>query len=232
MYHYSHSVIQPALERLTAKIAELQLQSQEDISLCFVLSDMEPLKSLTIQSFALAIQSLFERSFRQYLISCAHELKWETKNIDKKLITGKWPDLQEAFLKLKGIDLRSFDSYKMLDCLQLLGNACRHGDGPSLETLAQKHPEFWIEPHQANPLPPLGFLRPEIPPQPKRKISDIALSEDHLHAFVNAIIWFWNDHEYIYINSISSKNPHISQTLAKMRKARANRSPCKPTNIV
>ena len=111
-------------------------------------------------AFGLAIQSIWERQLRVYLRGCAGELR-PREPIGAKIERASWKDLGKCFRDLRGIDLEAFPSFDILDILQHLGNACRHGEGDSAAELARRCPDLW----PTMPLvPPMPHMPPGSPP--------------------------------------------------------------------
>jgi hypothetical protein len=214
MRHYLERVITPALDAIDARLHELSA-SAEPIAV-FQLGDMEKLSESTNQAFALSLQSQWERQLREFLKDCARELKYPEK-YSQQLESANWTDLLKYFQELRGLPLQAFDSFSDLEVLQLLGNACRHGEGKSARILYQRCPEFW--PKWPTALP-AGLFGPN-----PRPFSQIRLQRSHLVRLTHAVIWFWDDHNYIYTNSIKSQDSYINRALAEMREKRAQRHP-------
>jgi hypothetical protein len=99
-----------------------------------------------------------------------------------------------------------------LDVLHLLGNACRHGDGPSARKLAAKQPGFWPRRDLAG--------RRISQSMSIRSVSGMEISLHQLQAFGDAIASFWDDQEYIYNESIRVKHPSL---VARLRRERLSR---------
>lgn len=208
---YVEDVVAPAVATLEAKIEELGRSDWGPAP--FAQADLKNMLRETMLAFGLSIQSIWERQLRTYLIGRASELH-PGEPIAAKLEKADWRDLCKWFRKLRGISLEAFPSFPMLDTLQLLGNACRHGDGKSANELALRHPELWPV------IPPLpeGFgVSPPLPPS----VSRMEISVDWLRDFAKAIAAFWSDAEYIYNESIERKDPHLE---AKLIRDRAERS--------
>lgn len=189
-------VIHPALDALDNEI--LKWKGSEDPVSHFMIADLTELVEKTRMAFWLSIQSLWERQIRTYLSGCHQELKIDLSSASKRkgpdvAHSVLWGDeLNAVFECLRDIALPSFESYPKLNLLQLVGNVCRHGDGPSSRQLWKDHPELWptYGPderfHDAS-----EQLRP--PPADTMKIS-----RDLLTSFVEAIDLFWDDTEFIY----------------------------------
>lgn len=204
---YVDDVVAPAVATLEAKIEELGRSDWGPAP--FAQADLKNMLRETMLAFGLSIQSIWERQIRTYLIGCASELR-PGEPVAAKLEKADWPELCKWFRKLRGINLEAFPSFPMLDTLQLLGNACRHGDGKSSIELALRHPELWPV------IPPLpkGFgVSPPLPPS----VSRMEVSVDWLRDFAKAIAAFWRDAEYIYNESIERKDPHLEARLVRDR---------------
>lgn len=215
---YLDSVVKPALDAIDDQHAELT--NSEDHADVFMLADVEELQRSTVEAFALAIQSLWERQLREFLKACARELKRDDAFVDS-LATVDWTKLVKVFGDLRGLPMQAFDSFEDLELLQLLGNACRHGDGKSARLLYDRWqdlwpmwppalPEIWVGP------PPLDL--PKYPP-----FAEISIPRALLDRLGHAVIWFWEDHNYIYTNSIRGKHENIERALRGMRAERAGR---------
>lgn len=139
IHSYVDDMIVPALATLDAKIAELGASDWPGHQ--FAQADMEVMKSEAILAFGLSIQSIWERQLRSYLRGCANEL-CPGEPIAGKIDKANWQDLQKWFRKLRGINLDEFPSFPLIDILQHLGNACRHGDGDSAIELHRRRPEL------------------------------------------------------------------------------------------
>src|SRR5579859_3892584 len=133
---YYKEVIRPALATLDAQIGAWKGSS--DVGAPFAEDDARQLRRATIEAFCLALHSIWERQLRGYLQACD---PLANLGVDLQRIT--WNDLQDTFFRLRGIRMEAFDSFPVLDLLQLVGNACRHGDGPAARALFELAPEFW-----------------------------------------------------------------------------------------
>ena len=211
---YLDDVVVPALATLDAKISELGASDWPGHE--FAQADMEAMKSEAVIAFGLSIQSIWERQLRTYLRGCANELLPD-EPIAGKIDKANWQDLQKWFRKLRGIDLKEFPSFALLDTLQHLGNACRHGDGDSAVELHRRRPDLWpVIP----PMPP-GFGEPQIGPAAPPPAGSMEVPFNALSEFVTAIAAFWRDAEYIYNESIERKHESLEARLVKQRAERA-----------
>lgn len=217
---YMQDVIDPSLTALNAQVQAWGESTEEWAP--FAHSDAEKLLRATIESFCLSIQSLWERQLRDYLAGCAQQLRSDEK-LASYISRMNWGELIKVFQDLRGISLEDFDSFPDLDLLQLLANACRHGDGKSARDLFKRNPELW--PTWCNEvLDGMEKVRGgELSGTRMPSFNNIAIPPSMLRRFADAIIWFWDDAEYVYINSLKSKHPSVYSKLAKMREDRANR---------
>jgi hypothetical protein len=132
---YFQDVIMPALATLDTKIEELE--NSDWPGAVFAKADMEEVRLETMRAFGLSIQSIWERQLRSYLLGCAKDLR-PGEPFATKIEKANWKELQKLFRGLRGIGLDAFPSFSVLDALQHLGNACRHGDGDSAAELARR----------------------------------------------------------------------------------------------
>lgn len=214
---YLDSVVTPAMNAIDARHDEVSRSDEPAAG--FELSDLEDLRNSSVEAFALAIQSIWERQFREFLKGCARELGRDDVFF-KSLATTDWTKLVNHFNDLRGLPMGAFDSFEDLELLQLLGNACRHGDGKSARMLYDRWPELW--PMWPPELPEVwGGPALNVPAYPP--FAQISVPGALLDRLGNAVIWFWEDHNYIYINSLKNKHPSVFKTLEDMREHRARR---------
>ena len=152
---YWAEVVHPSLAALDRQIQDWK--QSKDVTAVVAVDDIEQILKAAVEAYCLAIQSLFERQLRGYLIGCAWMLNPE---LVPKLLRSQWDGLNELFQELRGLALADFQQYDTLDTLQLLGNVCRHGEGRSLEALRKKHPELW--PGLVGQIPGLDSKPPEF----------------------------------------------------------------------
>lgn len=203
-------VISPAIYTIERKIAELgRSDNPSDI---FVQADMKDVLRETKMAFSLSVQSVWERQVRSYLRGCAEEIRPGT-SLAAQAGKSPWEGLCSLFLDLRGIRLEAFPSFGELETLQLLGNACRHGDGPSAAKLAERCPELW--PAYPRKRSKSRLLRCQPPP-----VTVMDVPVDRLRVFVVAISTFWSDIEYIYNESIECKHPSLEARLVRERAER------------
>jgi hypothetical protein len=204
-------VVQPSLAALEERRQELA--ADEDVVSAFALSDHEQLIKKAHMAFALAIQSLYEQQLRSYLTTCASGFTIEGVT-QTKLEKGAWGDvLNGVFFRVRGIKLDTFDSYTTLTQLQMLGNACRHGEGDSSRNLHKHHPELWPEPQ----LFPWDDGQSVLPPPP---VQHLQITLDLLTRYVSAIALFWLDMESHGVKSLVDAQPGLHVQIALLQERR------------
>jgi hypothetical protein len=209
-------VIEPALNALDVHV--LNWSESDEAFAAFVQSDAEELLQATNMAFCLSTQAMWERQIRKYLCGCAQQL---TGNADlaRRCMRGSWNDLNKVFFELRGIHLSDFAEYRELDLLHQLGNACRHGDGPSAQALWHQNPELW----PSRDLPSFSMQGSEAERGPQ-SIDTICIPRDMLRRFVGAIVSFWEEAEYIYLESLERKHESVVAKLMILRREREFRS--------
>lgn len=207
-------VVQPSLAALELRW-EAVITGDNKIRAAFESLDHAELINKTSSAFCLSIHSLWERYLRRYLLTCPNALLVEgvTRRGLEKALWGNKPDqLGGLFLKIRGRELESFDSYPTLNKLQLLANTCRHGEGRSADDLFKAYPEMWptwaqhpVADLTGTPYPPVDFIK---------------ITRDMLSEFVNAIDLFWMDMERLSLESFGIGDAGVERRLAELREAR------------
>jgi hypothetical protein len=203
-------VVQPSLAALELRRQELEANPNDAVAI-FGVFDLEQLIGQTQRAFALATQSLWEQQLRSYLITCArgHTIEGVTQ---KKLESGTWGAvLNGVFFKVRGLELDKFDSYPALTQLQLLGNACRHGDGDSARDLYTLHPELWPK--------PLPFPVPGASTTPP-PVQQLQITLEILQRYVAAIALFWMDMQRLSVESLVEKQPALHSRVTELLELR------------
>jgi len=195
---YFANVAAIAMKSLERQIEALE-HSREAYA-AFESADQQVVLAQTKMAFALSIQSIWERQLRNYLADCAVELR-PNDGLAQKVEHAHWDTLRKLFLNLRGISIKEFPSYNELDTLQLLGNACRHGDGPSAVKLAEKCPEFWAS------LP--RRRRSAAVRAATQTVGSMVIPIGRLEGLSEAVAVFWEDVGYIYDESIQKKHPSL-----------------------
>lgn len=207
---YFDDVVRPALRTLEDQISALCHSDEPGAP--FMHADATLVLHEAKMAFALSIQSVWERQLRSYLSGCAYHLR-PHDNLIPEVERATWPRLRALFNELREIGLEAFSSFPLLDKLHWLGNACRHGDGPSAIELASRYPELW--PALSSFPMPDGTLH-TMP----LTVARIEISVDHLCEFVGAIVAFWADALYIYNESIQPKDLSLESWLVRARSER------------
>lgn len=213
-------VVNPSLEALH-RLRNEWVASPDPAS-AFGVQESTDLIYKTSMAFCLSIQSLWEQQIRGYLKECV-QCKKLNYTIDK-IENATWGrNLDDHFFKIRCMQLSSFDSYPSLHLLQLLGNACRHGDGNSARRLWNDYPDLW--PSQEF----YPFIDPAAPTPPS--IQYVHISHSLLTEFVTAIVWFWEDIEYGHGESIAKKHWTLENKLVAIRETKTKRVKRAPINI-
>lgn len=216
--YFLDDVVLPSIKVLEDRIAELG--ESGDAADMFVQADLKDVLCETKLAFGLSIQSIWERQLRGYLRGCAKELLSDEKSI-LKVEKANWSGLCALFSELRGIRLDAFPSFRELETLHLLGNACRHGDGASAIELAKRCPDLWPAPRKTRfRSQTLKFSPPSV------AAMDVPIQR--LCTFVAAIVAFWEDAEYIYRESIKRKHPSLEERLSRERVERSWRPQALP----
>lgn len=206
----------PSLAALMKK--EVEIAAQEDqMRAAFHLHDHRHLISKTSMALCLGIQSLWEQQLRDYLCNCGVHLNPRGTTIDDIRLanwgTSKKGSLNQLFSEIRGLKLEAFQSYQRLDKLQLLGNVCRHGEGPSAEKLRAKYPELWpkamLESHQFG-IPVRAFM----------PVDGVKITVDLLRSLVIAVVLFWLDMRIACTKTLIPENTAMIEEVAKLQALR------------
>ncbi len=203
---YFDDVIIPALDTLDHKTEELEQRGGAWAA--FAKPDMQDVSRETKLAFSLAIQSIWERQLRGYIAGCAREL-YPAEDLQVRIERADWEGLQKYFANLRGIELRDFPSFVILDILQNLGNAARHGDGKSAGRLVEQCPDFWGYVPQVQSEEPASAIY--------RTVAMMDVPVQRLETFVGAVAEFWEDTCYICNESIERKDLSLEVRLARER---------------
>lgn len=187
----------------------------------FAQADAQGLLQASIQAFCLAVQSIWERQLRVWVSDCAHTCGGDAQQV-KLAQHAPLEQVSRLLHDLRGGTFAVFPSYPDLEYLQLVGNACRHGDGRSSDALFRAHPEPW--PTWTSAPYPWPTDHPPMGPPAVPSFGQAVLPRELLTRFVNAIAWFWEDVSYVCMNNFAEKDDGIERQLAVMRAARAART--------
>lgn len=209
-------VVGPSLAALVKK--EVEIATQEDqMRAAFHLHDHRHLISKTSMALCLGIQSLWEQQLRDYLCNCGMHLnpRAGTTN-DVRLAswgTSTKGSLNQLFADIRGLKLENFQSYQRLDKLQLLGNVCRHGEGPSAVKLRAKHPELW-------PTAMLESQQYGISARAFMPVDGMQITVDLLRDLVNAVVLFWLDMRIACTKTLIPENTAMIEEVARLEAMR------------
>jgi len=177
---FLRDVVEPAL---TAPDADIERWANtKEGGAPFAHADTRELVRATTEAFCLSVHSLFERQLRRWLAGCvfslAHTLE-RVETAEKRSVNS----LNALLHEVRGIGLSEFYSWPNLQRLELLANACRHGDGDSARRLFKRHPELWPN------WPPMPFLVPGetdlVVPACPPSFNSIVVPRKRLHGFDN-----------------------------------------------
>lgn len=215
---FLRDVVEPALTSLDADIERWANTTEGGAP--FAHADAKELLRSTTEAFCLSIHSLFERQLRRWISGCVVALGASPERIGRAR-NKNLNNLDGLLREVRGVPLRAFDSFPDLLCLQMLANACRHGDGDSAQDVYKQFPQLWPAavtmpvplPAQSQPYVPLG------PPS----FDSIVVPRQWLRDFVDAVAWFWEDVEYVHCNSLNDPTTSAHHRLEELRLARAAR---------
>ena len=220
---FKESVVHPSLRSLSSAIDANN--RDEDPTAVFLVDDLANLFQATVESYLLAVQSMWERGLRDLLITREKRLKTGIKLADLQRAnwSGKGDSLQMCFERLIGFPISTFDSYADLDFLQHLGNAIRHGDGSSAEKIHRLAPSLWFNwlgPGEVLHAGPYTIVVPNDAPKAP-PFNEVTLEQQLLEQMIQSVTNFWKDLEYIRCNSFRSKSV---STIRHMEEWAAERS--------
>lgn len=220
---FKDSVVHQSLRALSNAIEANN--RDEDPTAVFLEADLANLFQATVESYLLAVQSMWERGLRDLLITREKQLKTGIKipELQKANWSGKGESLQMCFERLLGLPMTAFDSYADLDFLQHLGNAIRHGDGRSAERIHILAPSLWFNWLGPGEVLCAGHYTIVVPKDaPKHpSFNEVALEERLLEQMIQSVTNFWQDLEYIRCNSFRRQ---ADSTIRQMEKWAIERS--------
>lgn len=212
---FLEDVVEPALASLDADVE--RWAASEEGGAPFALADAQELVRATTEAFCLSIHSLFERQLRRWLGGCVTSLGGTPERAET-VRKGNFNRLDWLLREVRGLSMRGFYSWPELRRLELVGNACRHGDGDSAIQLFKQHPELWPS-WATTPFVLPGQTEPLAPPT-SPSFDNIVIPRNWLGRFVDAIAWFWDDAEYIYLNSIQPTHNAVQDSMLRLNQER------------
>ena len=194
---YLGLVIEPSLQTLQRRRdALIENPATDDLIKALQVHDHAALEQKAAMAFCLAIQSLWEQQIRAYVRCCVQQFSIPGVTVDDAE-TKTWGEGFYAIFKAaRGLELQSFKSFNQLNLLMLLGNVCRHGEGPAANSLWKKRPDLWPESIPVAPLPLPGD-NPSKHTTYRPPISSIEFRPELLRSLVEAVVLFWRDLEYL-----------------------------------
>ena len=212
---FKNSVVLPSLRAVDREIEENS--SCDDPSSVFFESDLADLFQATVESYVLAVQSMWERALRSLLIrreKCLYG-KGDVNALQKATWSSGANSLQYHFERLLAIPMTAFDSYDDLNLLQNLGNAIRHGDGPSAKRVHELAPTLWfgwLAPGATIQAGPYKITVPDDAPK-YPSFDDVTLQKIVLEQMIQSITDFWEDLECMRCNSFRNKHESVVRRL-------------------
>lgn len=222
---FRDSVVSPSLRAVDREIEE-NARSEEPGSEFFE-SDLTDLFQATVEGYLLTVQSMWERGLRGLLFSRERRLSGgaEVDALQKATWSSHPKSLQSHFERLLGVPMTAFDSYEDLDLLQNLGNAIRHGDGPSAERVHKLAPSLWwnwIAPGETIQAGSFTITAP--PDAPKHpSFNSVTLKEIVLEQMIQSVTGFWEDMECMRCNSFRNKHESTNRQLEAWPEERRRR---------
>lgn len=181
----------------------------------------------SIESYLISVQSMWERGLCKLLIS--REKSLLGKDGGSALQRATWSSgtksLQFHFERLIGFPITAVGTYEDLDLLQNLGNAIRHGDGPSAERVHKLAPSLWwnwIAPNETLQAGPFTVEASDsVSKHPSFDI--ISLGKSVLEQMMQAVCEFWQDLEYMRCNSFRNKHESTLRQMSAWAEERRGR---------
>ncbi len=218
---FRDSVVRPSLRAVDLEIDTFE--RSEEPEAMFFHEDLADLFQESVAGYLLTVQSMWERGLRTLMIKRDFRLR-NGENI-VKIQRAPWETLSKHFDDLMGFPLEAFDSYNDLYLLHNLGNAIRHGNGPSAIKVHELAPTlwmFWMPPNTTYQAGPFSIKIPaDDPTHPP--FENITLFESLLEQMILSVTWFWMDLEYIRCVSFHSASDQISNQLTIWAEERINR---------
>lgn len=199
---YFDDVIEATNSILTARIEAIN--DPDSAEYAFGRPVLEDVWKSTREAYCLSLQSIWERSLRRFIAGAAPTRV-------EAIQMAKWAGLIEEFEDATGISMLDFGSFPCLDLLHYLGNAFRHGDGSSVNKLAEKYPFVFESPFE--------FPIPDLLSKPT--VRYISIKMERLRWIKDNVVGFWDDCECIRLQSIRTKDEHISRLIEQLREKRA-----------
>lgn len=222
---FRDSVVLPSLRAVDREIEENA--RSDDPGAVFFESDLADLFQATVESYLLAVQSMWERGLRSLLVSREKRLHGggEVNALQKATWSNGINSLHCHFERLLTVPITAFDSYDDLNLLQNLGNAIRHGDGPSAKRVHELAPTLWfgwLAPGTSIQAGPYNItVPPDVPKFPS--FDDVTLQKIVLEQMIQSVADFWEDLECMRCNSFRNKHESVVRHLEVWNEERRHR---------
>lgn len=222
---FRDSVIIPSLRAIDHEIQE-NIRSDNPAAVFFE-GDLADLFQATVESYLLAVQSMWERGLRRLLISREMRLYGDGKinALRRATWSSDGNSLQYHFERLLAVSMTEFDSYEDIDLLQNLGNAIRHGDGPSAKRVYELAPTLWFNwlvPGTIIQAGPFEFTVPHDAPK-YPSFDNVTLQDIVLQQMIQSVTDFWMDLECMRCNSFRNRDESVVKRLKAWPEERRQR---------
>jgi hypothetical protein len=225
---YRAEVVRPSLRALDEKLDDYSRRN--DPEAIFSHDHVADLRGSTIEGFLLTTQAMWERGLRGMLINAAAKQKANDKTINA-IKSARWAakekdGLQAHFATFFGASLEWFGCHGDLNILQEMGNALRHGDGRAAGRLHELCPSLWVHWLQPGTVITLNYgdfrVADNAPRHPS--FNQITWTNAMLEQMMLAVLWFWQDIEFVRCNSFNRKADAVIRMLEQMNSDRSNRT--------
>lgn len=180
------------VERLLPAFADLEVEAEEKGQQSTTEHEYEnvidwfigisQVKQSMINLYAVGLRHLFEQQF-YYLANTIHR-DWERKadfNKDKSVV-----------IDASGINIESFDSWRILKELGLVCNAVKHAEGHSVKNLVKIRPDLLEDPMLLD-MPNINFSGQRLAVQMPLSGEGIYIQEKDIEEYMNAVEGFWRE---------------------------------------
>ena len=222
---FRDAVVRPSLRTLDRAIDDNA--AGEEMGSEFFETDLTDLFHATVESYLLSVQSMWERGLRNLLVrreTCLYG-EGEVNLLHRATWSGGSASLQSQFERLLAVPMTAFDSYDDLNFLQNLGNAIRHGDGPSAKKVHELAPSLWwnwLGPGETIYAGIFTITVPQNSPQ-HPSFNTVTLEEVVLEQMIQSVTEFWQDLEFMRCNSFHNKHESTVRSLETWAEERRGR---------
>jgi hypothetical protein len=223
---FRDSVVLPSLRAIDLELAECA--RGDEAGAVFYESHLADLFQATVEGYILTVQSMWERGLRNLLVTREKRLNSgkRVNELQKAAWASRADSLQCHFQRLLAVPMTAFDSYVDLNLLQNLGNAIRHGDGPSANRVYELAPRLWfnwLAPGTTIQVGSYKFTMPDDSPR-YPSFDNVTLPRIVLEQMIQSVSDFWDDLEYMRCNSFRNKAGAVVRLLESWPEERRERS--------